>query len=115
LKVLGFKLADNASPAAVRAAFICFYSWLEHFLTEKDKQTLHFGTIFVEQLLCKVGRWNNRLYQMGGKQNLSDMVEKLFEGRSWVKGENLIDHTKWPIPPCTGFDLSVFRSIVLER
>ncbi|KAJ6540748.1 hypothetical protein B0H19DRAFT_916248, partial [Mycena capillaripes] len=97
LKLLGFKLADNASPAAVRAAFISFYSWLEHFLSDEDKQKVHFGTIFVEQLLCKVGRWKNRLQQMG-KQNLSAMAEKLFEGDSWIKGENLKDHTKWPIP-----------------
>jgi hypothetical protein len=114
LKLLGFKLADNASPTAVRAAFISFYSWLEHFLTNEDKLTLHFGTIFGEQLLCKVRRWKNRLQQMA-KQDLLAIAKELFEGQTWISGENLSDHTKWPIPSCTSFDGSVFRSIVLER
>ncbi|KAJ7774172.1 hypothetical protein DFH07DRAFT_732991 [Mycena maculata] len=57
LQVLGFELPRNASAAAVRAAFFCFYYWLDHHLSQKDKDWLRFGTIFTEQLLCKVGRW----------------------------------------------------------
>ncbi|KAJ6598797.1 hypothetical protein B0H10DRAFT_1647885, partial [Mycena sp. CBHHK59/15] len=62
LRVLGFRL-HNASASAVRAAFFCFYSWLDYHLTEEDKQVLHFDAIFVEQLLCKIGRWKHRAFE----------------------------------------------------
>ncbi|KAF8197195.1 hypothetical protein K438DRAFT_1444669, partial [Mycena galopus ATCC 62051] len=61
LQACGFQLPKNASPAAVRAAFFCFYAWLDHFLTKEDKAVLSFGTILAEHLLCKVGRWKKRL------------------------------------------------------
>jgi hypothetical protein len=113
LQVCGFELPKNASPAAVRAAFFCFYSWLDHFLTEKDKDALGFGTIFAEHLLCKVGRWKKRLYSMTTtKMDLSAKAQEVFEGKPWLSGENVGDHTKWPIPSCSGFDISVFKSIV---
>ncbi|KAF7371391.1 hypothetical protein MSAN_00775600 [Mycena sanguinolenta] len=111
LKVLGFNLPDNASPTAVRAAFFCFYCWLEHFLSDADKKVLHFGTIFTEHLLCKVGRWKNRLQTMA-KIDLSAKAREVFEEESWVKGENLLDHTKWPIPAAGRYDVSIFKSIV---
>ncbi|KAJ7238532.1 hypothetical protein B0H12DRAFT_1025713 [Mycena haematopus] len=115
LQACGFNLPKNASPAAVRAAFFCFFSWLDHFLTEDDKEVLGFGTIFVEHLLCKVGRWKKQLYTMTAKKvDLSKKAQELFEGKPWLAGENLADHMKWPIPSCTEFDVSVFRSIVEE-
>ncbi|KAF8139436.1 hypothetical protein K438DRAFT_1443754, partial [Mycena galopus ATCC 62051] len=61
LQTCGFELAPDVSPAAVRAAFFCFYAWLDHFLTKADKEVLDFGLIFAEHLLCKVGRWEKRL------------------------------------------------------
>ncbi|KAJ6565693.1 hypothetical protein B0H10DRAFT_2238839 [Mycena sp. CBHHK59/15] len=61
LRVLGFKLSKKASPAAVRAAFMCFYLWLDRHLSHRDKTRLRFDTIFVEQLLCKIGRWKGRI------------------------------------------------------
>ncbi|KAJ7767536.1 hypothetical protein B0H14DRAFT_3165148 [Mycena olivaceomarginata] len=64
LKVLGFNLHQNSSAAAIRAAFMCFYHWLDHFMTQKDKDTVSFGTVFVEQLLCKIRRWQHRLMHM---------------------------------------------------
>ncbi|KAK7064868.1 hypothetical protein R3P38DRAFT_3165866 [Favolaschia claudopus] len=42
LQVLGFELPPNASPAAVRAAFLCFYTWLDHLLTAEDKSLLRY-------------------------------------------------------------------------
>ncbi|KAJ7026630.1 hypothetical protein C8F04DRAFT_1296445 [Mycena alexandri] len=112
LKALGFQLPDNASPAAVRAAFFCFYKWFETYLTEEDKETVHFGTIFAEQLLCKVGQWKKRMMKSMGKKDLSVMARPLFEGKPWTPGENWDDHTKWPIPSAQDFPLSVFKSIV---
>ncbi|KAJ6505108.1 hypothetical protein C8R45DRAFT_817527 [Mycena sanguinolenta] len=113
LQTCGFQLSKSDSPATVRAAFFCFYSWLDHFLSDEDKTTLGFGAIFAEHLLCKVGRWKKRLYHMSGKTlDLSVMAQGLFEGMPWLSAENLMDDTKWPIPPCTDFDISVFKSIV---
>ncbi|KAF8174837.1 hypothetical protein K438DRAFT_1980029 [Mycena galopus ATCC 62051] len=113
LQTCGFELAPDASPAAVRAAFFCFYAWLDYFLTKADKEVLGFGPIFAEHLLCKVGRWKKRLYKMSGrKMDLTTIAQELFEGKPWVSAENLADYTKWPIPSCADFDISVFKSIV---
>lgn len=73
---------------------------------------MHFGTIFAEQLLCKVGRWKKRMMKSMGKKDLSVMARPLFEGKPWTPGENWDDHTKWPIPSAQDFPLSVFKSIV---
>jgi hypothetical protein len=47
---LGFNLCQNSSAAAIRAAFMYFYHWLDHFMTQEDKDAVSFGTVFVEQL-----------------------------------------------------------------
>ncbi|KAJ7107452.1 hypothetical protein C8R44DRAFT_885465 [Mycena epipterygia] len=113
LRVLGFQLPANASPTAVRAAFMCFYLWLDHFLTPKDKATLHFDAIFVEQLLCKIGRWKYRMSSMGGIK-LDERAKEIFEGHQWQRRANWKDHTKFPFPSTLPFSLSVFRRIVEE-
>ncbi|KAJ6488697.1 hypothetical protein C8R47DRAFT_978432 [Mycena vitilis] len=113
LKITGWNLPDNASPAAVRAALTCFYRWHEHHLCVDDSTLLRFGTIFCEQLLCKCGRWQHRLKSMA-RMDLSEKADELFEGKPWTQGENLTDHTKWPIPSCADLPLSVFRSIIEE-
>ncbi|KAF8161918.1 hypothetical protein K438DRAFT_1618868, partial [Mycena galopus ATCC 62051] len=113
LQLLGFNLDKDSSPAAVRAAFCCFYYWLEHYLTKDDKDAVDFGTIFVEQLLCKISRWKHRMFSMG-KLDLVEMARKVFEEVDWAPGTNIGDHTKFPIPSCKGIPTSVFRSIVLE-
>ncbi|KAF8217969.1 hypothetical protein K438DRAFT_1796076 [Mycena galopus ATCC 62051] len=98
LQLLGFNLDKDSSPAAVRAAFCCFYYWLEHYLTKDDKDAVDFGTIFVEQLLCKISRWKHRMFSMG-KLDLVEMARKVFEV-DWAPGANIGDHTKFPIPSC---------------
>ncbi|KAJ6610118.1 hypothetical protein B0H10DRAFT_1747451, partial [Mycena sp. CBHHK59/15] len=97
LRVLGFKLPEKASPAAVRAAFFCFYYWLDNHLSLDDKQVLHFNTIFVEQLLCKISRWKHRMMDMA-KIDLVSQARQLFDDQQWEQGANLTDHTKFPIP-----------------
>ncbi|KAJ7201886.1 hypothetical protein GGX14DRAFT_328226, partial [Mycena pura] len=97
LQVVGFNLPPNASPAIIRAAFLCFYYWLEHCLSPEDRAVLHFDTIFAEQLLCKIGRWRHRMQTMG-KIDLVAEAQKLFEGLDWQKGANLNDPSKFPIP-----------------
>ncbi|KAJ7806095.1 hypothetical protein B0H14DRAFT_2382140 [Mycena olivaceomarginata] len=112
LKLLGFNLSKHASSAAVQAAFLCFYRWLDHFLTNADKCDLHFGPIFAEQLLCKVARWQNRLLHMGRNYNLLEKAETLFEPEEWTPGGNFEDHTNFPIPSCREYPTSVFQGIV---
>ncbi|KAJ7641396.1 hypothetical protein FB45DRAFT_738642 [Roridomyces roridus] len=120
LQVLGFQLEQkNASPSAVRVAFLCVYAWLDNFLTTDDKLVLDFGPIFVEQLLCKVGRWCRRLNdyaaQKTAKVALSQLADKAFEGARWTSGENLTQFNKWPFPPCTKYKPAVFRKIIESR
>ncbi|KAJ7184074.1 hypothetical protein C8R46DRAFT_882627 [Mycena filopes] len=113
LRVLGFNLTPSSSPATVRAAFMCFYSWLDHHLSPSDKEVLRFNSIFVEQLLCKIGRWNNRLLSMA-RINLVDQARGEFEGCSWTSEANLTDHTQFPIPSCQGLSRTIFRRIIEE-
>ncbi|KAJ6534714.1 hypothetical protein B0H10DRAFT_1732191, partial [Mycena sp. CBHHK59/15] len=97
LRVLGFKLSKKASPAAVRAAFMCFYLWLDRHLSHRDKTRLRFDTIFVEQLLCKIGRWKGRMKVMA-KKDLDADARVLLDGEAWKQGANRKDHTKFPFP-----------------
>ncbi|KAJ6626366.1 hypothetical protein B0H10DRAFT_1781609 [Mycena sp. CBHHK59/15] len=113
LCVLGFNLPAKASPVAVRAAFCCFYYWMDFHLSPEDKKILCFNTIFVEQLLCKIGRWKYRMSDMG-KIDMVAQTDEEFEGCEWTRGENIKDHVKFPFPSFRGFDLSVFQSIVEE-
>ncbi|KAJ7698199.1 hypothetical protein B0H14DRAFT_2649580 [Mycena olivaceomarginata] len=67
--------------------------WFDHHLSEADKKTLSFGTIFTEQLLCKVGLWKRRMQSMA-KVDLSARAQELFEeAQPWIKGENFQTHT----------------------
>ncbi|KAJ7433203.1 hypothetical protein B0H11DRAFT_771429 [Mycena galericulata] len=111
LCVLGFNLPKKASASAVRAAFMCFYCWLDHHLTAEDKQILRFDAIFVEQLLCKIGRWKGRMKEMANK-DLDSEARQLLDEAIWERGANLKDHTKFPFPSTNGFSISVFRGIV---
>jgi hypothetical protein len=111
LKVLGFNLRQNSSAAAIRAAFMCFYHWIDHFMTQEDKDAVSFGTVFVEQLLCKIGCWQHRLMHMA-QYNLAEQARLLFDDAEWESGENLRDHIKFPFPSCRNFPKSVFASIV---
>ncbi|KAJ7607879.1 hypothetical protein FB45DRAFT_1039951 [Roridomyces roridus] len=95
LQVLGFNLADkNASPSAIRAAFLCFYAWLDHFLTDDDKIVLGTRT---------------------AKKDLSKLAADEFEGARWISGENLTEFDKWPFPPCTDYEPSVFSKIIEDK
>ncbi|KAJ7605092.1 hypothetical protein FB45DRAFT_733253 [Roridomyces roridus] len=114
LQLLGFNLPRNASPSSVRAAFICVYAWLDHHLSEKDKDLVDFGAIFVEQLLCKIGRWQRIFAAKCGKEDLAERARKEFEKTvGWKAGENESNYDKWPIPPCV--DRSVFKAIIEAR
>ncbi|KAJ7096986.1 hypothetical protein C8R43DRAFT_1169236 [Mycena crocata] len=114
LRALGFRLTEKASPAVVRAAFFCFYYWLDHHLSIQDKIDLHFNTIFVEQLLCKIGRWKYRMLAMANIK-LVEVGEELLKSEDWEQGANIADHTRFPFPSLAGLSLSVFRRIIEEE
>ncbi|KAJ7869567.1 hypothetical protein B0H14DRAFT_2571748 [Mycena olivaceomarginata] len=108
----GPRLAHLKTPLLACGILACpKRDWFDHHLSEADKKTLSFGTIFTEQLLCKVGLWKRRMQSMA-KVDLSARAQELFEeAQPWIKGENFQTHTKWPIPSCISFDISVFHGI----
>ncbi|KAJ7181647.1 hypothetical protein C8R43DRAFT_941460 [Mycena crocata] len=111
LKCLGFALPLNASAAAVRSAFLCFYHWLQIHLTSEDKIILRFNAMFVEQLLCKITRWKKRAKAMA-KVDLERLADTDFQHArtSWQKGANVSQPHKFPIPPCK--DPKIFEEIL---
>lgn len=57
LVLLGFEI-QNRPMAWTQAALQCLHDHLQATLSPNDVKTLHFGTIFVEHVLCKVSRFN---------------------------------------------------------
>ena len=93
---LGFVLTDCTS---VRCAFGCVYGHLERYLTDDDKQLLGFSTIFVEHVLCKVVRWNNRLScEMEPSSSLDKIAKQLSCVYDWESGQNQTDASAFPFP-----------------
>ena len=87
LKLLGFNADLEANKDACKPAFECVYRFLDEHLSTSDKQLVHFGTIFVEHLLCKVSRWSKH-------------GANLKEGGvwQWESGANEVDCMAFPIP-----------------
>ncbi|KAK6981348.1 hypothetical protein R3P38DRAFT_3234369 [Favolaschia claudopus] len=76
---LGFNLSTGYT--SVVAAYLMVYNHLD------THQRLGFGTLFVEHLLCKVGRWEYCLRLQ--KHDFIDMAKKAKESAGlWVKGAN---------------------------
>ncbi|KAJ7710718.1 hypothetical protein B0H17DRAFT_914952 [Mycena rosella] len=92
---LGFSLMGYAS---IVAAYMSVYDHLERNLSEDDKKCLGFGTLFVEHLLCKVGRWEYRLRLQ--HHEFLDMAQEAtrVQGNHWIKGANSKDYLAFPIP-----------------
>lgn len=74
LAALGFNLVD---VGYLQVAFRVVYDHFDQFLSTEDKATLDFGAIFVEQLLCKIVRWDSRLRLGGVGKSLSDLAEEV--------------------------------------
>ena len=92
LEAMGF---DTSSDSTIMAAFMCTYHFLEKHLTAADKQLFNFGAIFVEHVLCKVGRWIGRL---GNLLDLKAMGREAELGSEWKDGANVEDPHCFPIP-----------------
>ncbi|KAJ6530964.1 hypothetical protein DFH09DRAFT_1409640 [Mycena vulgaris] len=92
---LGFSLTGYAS---IIAAYMVVYKHLDTNLSADDKQCLGFGTLFVEHLLCKVGRWKYRLRLQKHDFLLMARHAMVAQDVNWMKGANLTDHMAFPIP-----------------
>ncbi|KAJ6494121.1 hypothetical protein C8R47DRAFT_1194906 [Mycena vitilis] len=92
---LGFALTGHAS---IVAAYTVVYNHLNAHLSCDDKRILGFGTLFVEHVLCKVGRWEYRLRLQKHKFFLMASQAKETQGDSWIQGANSTDHLAFPIP-----------------
>ncbi|KAL0057498.1 hypothetical protein AAF712_015860 [Marasmius tenuissimus] len=59
----------------VQDVFTCVYDFLDHHLSDVDKEELGFGAIFVEHLLCKVTQWS-KLLKRQGETTFADLLAK---------------------------------------
>lgn len=115
LQALGFHLSSNYFNTT-RAAFTIVYRHLDENLTNEDKDLLHFGTIFVEHLLCKVTRWTGRYSKIS--HMLDELVARALQA-TWVSGENLTNSESFAFPITIHSDwmknviedIKVFKSI----
>ncbi|OBZ78486.1 hypothetical protein A0H81_01596 [Grifola frondosa] len=98
----------------IRAAFTVIYNHLDDNLNIADKETLNFGVIFVEHLLCKVTRYEYQCRSL--KENFLTMSKKAQEAqKEWMEGANVNDLTGklFPIPLTTAAEkikISIQRS-----
>lgn len=95
---LGFVLTGYSS---IVAAYMIVFHHLDVYLTDADKQALGFGALFVEHLLCKVGRWEYRLRLQ--KIDFSPMAARAVQAQTttgWVAGLNASapNYLAFPIP-----------------
>ncbi|KAK6977795.1 hypothetical protein R3P38DRAFT_2581081 [Favolaschia claudopus] len=97
LTQLGFNL--NTGYASIVAAYLVVYNHLDTHLCDDDKKRLGFGTLFVEHLLCKVGRWEYRL-RLQKHDFLSMARQARANSGAWVKGANCrrANHQAFCIP-----------------
>ncbi|KAJ7041261.1 hypothetical protein C8F04DRAFT_947539 [Mycena alexandri] len=96
LVLLGFKLRAS-DPLATRAAFQVFYDHCERNLTQADKELLGFGAIFVEHLLCKVQRWQDR-YNTAMSTKFARLRDAQSSSSPWIPGNNQTDAMGFPFP-----------------
>lgn len=80
----------------VTFAFTFVFNFLDKHLSSEDKKLLGFDTIFVEQLLCKVSRYDGNFNDNTGKDTvtLQSLANKaLLTCKAWIAGKNLKDKT----------------------
>ena len=113
LQQLGFNLSWEAKGKKneiwlpwIKSAFQCIYDHLDMHLTDLDKKELRFGVIFVEHLLCKVGRWESR-FRKNSTMSLASIGQDAQQSLlTWVPGANVMDNTgqAFPIPLTSSLD-----------
>ena len=91
LQILGFNLVPKnpheqvqMEAEKIQVGFKCVFAHLDEHLSTFDKTLLGFNALFVEHLLCKITRWDNRMR----RANLLDKWE------AWIKdAEENVDGT----------------------
>ncbi|KAJ7623921.1 hypothetical protein DFH06DRAFT_1142756 [Mycena polygramma] len=111
LVLLGFKL-HLSDPLATRAAFQIVYDHCERFLTAEDKEALGFGAIFVEHLLCKVQRWQDRYNSAMSESFLTLAEREASAAPPWISGANMDDCKAFPFP--LGVDEQRLKEIIRD-
>ncbi|KAJ6544886.1 hypothetical protein DFH09DRAFT_1321743 [Mycena vulgaris] len=97
LEALGFYIPD-ADPMLTRIAFQYVYNHLQHSLSADDKMVLGFGVIFVEHVLCKVTRWEDRYDAAMNNTSFTVLAEALRNIPPWIQGLNAKDSQAFPLP-----------------
>ncbi|KAJ6622853.1 hypothetical protein B0H10DRAFT_1787539, partial [Mycena sp. CBHHK59/15] len=97
LKALGFNLAEN-DLLLTRIAFRVVYDHFENFLIPADKLLLGFGAIFVEHVLCKITRWQDRYDTQMNGLTFIELAEKLQDSSPWIMAENVTNKEHFPFP-----------------
>jgi hypothetical protein len=78
LSYLGFSCSRG--PAMVwrlYGALTVLNSFLCHYLSKEDQADLHYDTIWIEHMLCKLSRWANIWKKGAGGDNFYDTAEKM--------------------------------------
>ncbi|KAL6308947.1 hypothetical protein BKA93DRAFT_724630 [Sparassis latifolia] len=99
LNVLGFNVSKPDHAPWVRAAFTVIYDHLDTHLSPENKETLHFGVMFLEHFFCKVSRYRSLICSLEETfQKMSIRVQK--EQDHWIMGANASDLSGqlFPIP-----------------
>ncbi|KAJ7734871.1 hypothetical protein B0H16DRAFT_1577418 [Mycena metata] len=96
---LGFVLTGYSS---IIAAYMIVFQHLDTYLSGADKAALGFSALFVEHLLCKVGRWEYRLrlQRLDFNRMAAHAVQSQASGGGWVSGANLSpqNYLLFPLP-----------------
>lgn len=96
LVLLGFQI-ENRPSNWVKAALQCVLDHLTATLATEDKYILRFGTIFVEHVLCKIGRFDYLITQACKRTTLCKLGMQA-GGATWTAGANLLDKTGEVLP-----------------
>jgi hypothetical protein len=99
LEALGFVLPD-ADALLTQIAFQCVYIHLQDNLSDDDKEILGFGVIFVEHVLCKVARWEDRYNTAmeASYKTFQDLTTDLHTIAVWMRDQNKFDPKAFPFP-----------------
>lgn len=92
LDILGFRVQ---SLPLLKTSFLAIHTFLDHFLTCSDKETLGFGIMFTEHLLHSVACWVTRLK---GAMDLQKEGNDEAQLQMWEPGANLNRSDLYPIP-----------------
>ena len=99
LNALGFNVDKPNRSEWVRAAFSIVHDHLDEHLSAEDKETLRFGAMFVEHVLCKITRYQYKCRAL--QRTFTSMgIDAQTKQTGWTRGANKDDTTGlvFPIP-----------------